>query len=72
MKYEKAMAEVVVFDNSDVLMANSNCGNGNFGNQGNNCKEGANNNVFDCSQNESGNHESVDVTSEMWDAGWLG
>lgn len=71
MKYEKAMAEVIAFDNSDVITA-SNCP-GNSPNKGNG--QGAGNDcatAFDnkqgCEKINSGGYKS---NAEMWDAKWL-
>lgn len=70
MIYEKAMAEVVFFDNSDVI-TKSGCGNGNNGNQGSNCTGDNVTNQYDCSKNQDVQHDSSKVNSAMWDAGWL-
>lgn len=65
MKYEKAMAEVVVFDNSDVLMdKSSNCAHNSSGKQCSNTNQGTAENCPNM------NHGSMTGTNWM-DESWL-
>lgn len=73
MIYEKAKAEIVIFDNSDVI-TNSGCpgnsnnkGNGQGG--GNDCAHNSNNKQY-CDHGV--NSKTDGKPAEMWDAGWLG
>lgn len=69
MKYEKAMAEVIAFDNSDVITGSGSCGHKTSGNS---CKNG----TQDFDQCYSLNHKDkpkveAEYFNEMNKASWL-
>lgn len=75
MKYEKAMAEIIILDNSDVVTGSNACN----GKQGSNCSKdggspsacGHTNKDQDCTS-KLGQEVIIDFFNDMNDEGWLG